>query len=595
MADFVAVLRKTIDGLADNTPAIRAKVYEKARATVAAKLAAINPPPPSAVAERQKRALEDAISQVEVGYSGSGEDPFDELENVFADLTRKQPAEAKAPPAVQPQPPPPVQAEVRPPIQAKAPPPVLEKAPPPVQAKAPPPIQPKAPPPVLEKAPPPFQARAPLAPEPRPPVLLEAPSEEPAPPESEADHNAWFQPAEAEDETVDAHDERHVISFDADDGGEEVPERRPAFEEPRRRRSFAPLIAAVIVLALLAGGGYAVWLNKNDFMAMLGIEGGKATVAAAPSTDNAKPQPPRAAAAKPPAAEDVQKFTQRLKSDGTETDEGPAGGAASIGEGTSVAAVTQPPAPAPAVPPAAAQPGAPAPGDAHPAAAAPQAGPGGPAPSINPGMAAAPTAPATQPATGQPAGAEGQVAVGQKAIFYEERTNVTAGSAEPGSVVWSLVQESPGDDQPAEPAIRGEATIPGKDLQLRVTIRRNADKTLPASHIIELIFLTPENFDGGGIENILRFAMKDTEEAAGSPLLGIPAKIADGFFLIALNDTKAEIATNLNLLKRQQWIDVPLVYKSGRRALFTMEKGIPGDKVFDEVIKAWESAAASAG
>ena len=34
MADFVAVLRKTIDGLADNTPDLRAKVYDKARATV---------------------------------------------------------------------------------------------------------------------------------------------------------------------------------------------------------------------------------------------------------------------------------------------------------------------------------------------------------------------------------------------------------------------------------------------------------------------------------------------------------------------------------------------------------------------------------
>ena len=65
-------------------------------------------------------------------------------------------------------------------------------------------------------------------------------------------------------------------------------------------------------------------------------------------------------------------------------------------------------------------------------------------------------------------------------------------------------------------AIRGEATIPGKDIQLRMTIRRNADKTLPASHIIELIFLTPENFEGGGIENILRFALKNTEEAAAA-------------------------------------------------------------------------------
>ena len=177
--------------------------------------------------------------------------------------------------------------------------------------------------------------------------------------------------------------------------------------------------------------------------------------------------------------------------------------------------------------------------------------------------------------------------VGQKAIFYEERTNSSQGSAEPGSIVWSLVQESPGGDLPPEPAIRAEATIPGKDIQLRMTIRRNTDQTLPASHIIEMIFLTPEGFEGGGVDNILRIAMKGSEQDAGSPLIGIPAKIADGFFLVALNDTKADQDANLTLLRSQDWIDVPVVYKSGRRALLTMEKGIPGEKVFDDALKAW--------
>ncbi|RUW68403.1 MAG: hypothetical protein E5W74_09405, partial [Mesorhizobium sp.] len=171
--------------------------------------------------------------------------------------------------------------------------------------------------------------------------------------------------------------------------------------------------------------------------------------------------------------------------------------------------------------------------------------------------------------------------------FYEERTSTQQGTAEPGSIVWSLVQESPGGDLPPEPAIRAEATIPGKNIQLRMTIRRNTDQTLPASHIIEMIFLTPEGFDGGGVDNILRIAMKSSEQDAGSPLIGIPAKIADGFFLVALNDTKADEDANLTLLRGQSWIDVPVVYKTGRRALLTMEKGIPGEKVFDEALKAW--------
>src|SRR5690606_13072444 len=105
---------------------------------------------------------------------------------------------------------------------------------------------------------------------------------------------------------------------------------------------------------------------------------------------------------------------------------------------------TPPPAAAPAAAdtPAADQPAADQPADA---AAAP-------APAATE-EAAAPTAPTATEQTALPGG--------QKAIFYEERTASSEGSAESGSIVWSLVQESPGGDAPPEPAIRAEATIPG--------------------------------------------------------------------------------------------------------------------------------------
>jgi Flp pilus assembly pilin Flp len=326
--------------------------------------------------------------------------------------------------------------------------------------------------------------------------------------------------------------------------------------EERPRRRLGGLIAALVALVVIAGGGYAAWLNKDAVTGL--FDKGNDTVAVQPVKEEpAKPAAGQDTPAKTPATnggetEGPQKFTQRLLPDGKEVNPGPASTPATIGEGSSVVALTTPPSGTPAQPPVS----------------------GG--------------EPATPPAgnANQPA-----VAVGQKAIYYEERTNAAEGSAESGTVVWSLVQESPGGDAPPEPAIRGEATIPGKNVQLRITIRRNTDKTLPASHIIEMIFLTPDGFEGGSIDNVLRIAMKRTEQDAGNPLLGIPAKIADGYFLVALNDTKADEATNLALLRNQEWIDIPVIYKSGRRALLTMEKGIPGDKVFDEALKAWESKA----
>ena len=555
MADFVAVLRKTIDGLGDKpTPEMRARVYEKARTTIAAKLAAISPPPPAAVVDRQKRSLEEAITQVESEYAPARpmrdrSDPLAELEQVFASLQAK--------PEIKPAPPPPA------PVPASS----WTSSP----ARTAPP-SPSAAEPVRAPRP----SYAPV----EKPEPLAAPKRDVAAPSRPVVHQpAAVAPAAPElDDELPAPDRSGRSAF----GPEFEDERR---EPPARRRNLVVPIAAAIAFLVVAGGGYAVWLNKDDFAAMLGLGG---TEVAPTPPQQAEPAPaaesaPTAApaAAPEPAAEELQpKFTQRLNADGTEVDEGPAGGAApSVGEGTTVAAATQP---SEAAQPAAEQPAADPSAAAQPGAEQP-AGAAAPATEATGAEAAAPAA--QQPPVAQ-------VAVGQKAIFYEERTSSAQGSAEGGSIVWSVVRESPGGDAAPEPAIRGEATIPAKDLQLRMTIRRNADQTLPASHIIELIFLTPEGFGGGGIESILRFALKETEEAPGNPLIGMPAKIADGYFLIALNDSKAEIDANLQLLGRQNWIDIPVVYKSGRRALITMEKGIPGEKAFEEAIKAWQAASA---
>jgi hypothetical protein len=202
-------------------------------------------------------------------------------------------------------------------------------------------------------------------------------------------------------------------------------------------------------------------------------------------------------------------------------------------------------------------------------------------PAITPPAAETPVAPA------EPAVPAEAIPVGQKAIFYEERTSGAEGSARTGAVVWSMVRESPGNDRPPEPAVRGELTIPEAGLNVRMTLRRNADATLPASHILELIMTVPDDFAGGTIEDVQRVNLKPSEESAGAPLAATPVKVADKFFLVALENAPAAIESNLKLLREQSWIDLPVVYRTGRRALFTMEKGLVGDQVFKQVLDAW--------
>jgi hypothetical protein len=549
-ADFVSVLKKQLDKYGEPALDTRKRIYDGARSALEKKLAEFSPPLSADVVAKHKRSLEDAIASVERDCAKSvpETDPLAELEHIFSSIDRNknQPSHTRQPAKEEP-------ARPTPP------------------AAKPEPYRP-APPPAA-KAEPSWQTPTP------------APS---VPPHAET----ALPGMDAEE----AEDEGDVFASNEEPVSDTFQRLRPA----ERKRSYGGLIAAVVALLVIAGGGYGIWLNKDAFGKMLGLDGTKVA-----KTEPVKPAPAKPAtdaAAPAPAAGGTEaegtKFTQRLTPQGSEVDPGPAGGQSGIGEGESVAALTTPPSATNA--PALSAPAAGTPAPAAPAANTPPAAgtppatpPANGAPAAPADAAATPPAPAgaTPPAPAA-APAETSVPVGQKAIFYEERTSTAQGSAEPGNIVWSLVQESPGGDLPPEPAIRAEATIPGKDIQLRMTIRRNTDQTLPASHIIEMIFLTPDGFEGGGVDNILRVAMKSSEQDAGSPLIGIPAKIADGFFLVALNDTKADEDANLTLLRGQDWIDVPVVYKTGRRALLTMEKGIPGEKVFDEALKAWQAKTA---
>jgi hypothetical protein len=555
MADFVAVLRKTIDGLADPTPELRQRVYAKARATIEQKLATLNAP--EAVAVRQKQSLEDAIIEVESDFAPA----LDVPKPAFEPIPVAPPVSAPVPPVVAA----PVIPKPEPTPEAPKPAPVVT---PPV-VPAPSFTKPIAQSDALEDF---LTTHSSTGAKPIEPKEESFRDERPlAGSYSSGELNTGRGPEEEfDDESALTPDDRRSSEYG-------VYTRGP-LKQPKPKRSLVPLFSLLGLLVIVAGGAYAGWTYKDQisakaesvktYLASLTGSGDKTPVKPAetasnqPATPLAKTEQPAQPAAQPttaaPAASNPSevkpepKLTQRLLPDGQEINPGPANDTPSLGEGTSVAAST--PDQQPAQPPAAQgqQPAAPAGQTTPPPAALP---------------------------------------IGQKAFFYEERSGQDAGTADAGGVVWSVIQESPGNDLPAEPAIRAEVTIPDRGIKLRMVIRRNGDKTLPASHLVEMIFTVPEGFPGGSIDTVSRMTLKDTEQAPGSPLVGIPAKIADNFFIIAMNDAKTAVDTNMSLLRRQSWIDIPIAYKTGRRALLTLEKGLPGEKAFDDVLKAWAAKA----
>ena len=174
------------------------------------------------------------------------------------------------------------------------------------------------------------------------------------------------------------------------------------------------------------------------------------------------------------------------------------------------------------------------------------------------------------------------VAVAQRSILYEEEgPDGQPGSANPGDVLWSL--DGAGEDA----AIIVSATIPNQSVTYQIKVTKNKDADLPASHLIEISANRPTPDDARAISKIPGLILKPTEQSRGEGLVGAAIKIADDLHWIALTAGEKEERYNLELLTLRSWIDIPIQYNSGVRAILTLEKGKSGERVIEEAIKAW--------
>lgn len=344
------------------------------------------------------------------------------------------------------------------------------------------------------------------------------------------------------------------------------------------RRNYAAIVLSLCGVVLLAGGAYALWINRDALNDMVGglVQSAQTESTPAQPTETASSQPTTPAtqttpaqpsagsqtpAAQTPPSTPVDdgsvtgtKFTQRLLADGSEKDEGAGPGANGqpvTAEGQSVYQQTE----------------------AAPAATAQTA------------PAAATTA-ATQP----PAAANS----GHRMFLYEEVLGQTVPTAIEGSVSWSQQNEQDANGKPS-PTVQGQITIPGRGLSALITFKRNTDPSLPASHLVEIVFSVGAGFEGGAIDSVQRIAMKSTEQDRGNALIAVPAKITDDFHMIALNDFPDALKTNLELMRTRDWIDIPVSYRNGRRALLTLQKGADGKAAFDSALREWSAAVPATG
>jgi len=157
-----------------------------------------------------------------------------------------------------------------------------------------------------------------------------------------------------------------------------------------------------------------------------------------------------------------------------------------------------------------------------------------------------------------------------------------------GSAVWrtETLSNRPGDAP--ELAIRADIEIPERRMTMTLLMRRNTDKSLPASHTIEIKFNLPADFPWGGIASVSGIGMKQSEEGRGSKLATRVAKVTNGIFLIGLSAVDADVQSDTQLLKDRPWFDIGMVYTNGNRALLALEKGESGTRAFAQAFAAWD-------
>jgi hypothetical protein len=573
MAEYYTVLRRAIAGIDPNVPETRRAVYDKARNALIGQLKAVDPPLTTAEISRQRLELEEAIRRVEretaAGIGGAAAARPRPAANRPAPPPRHvEPEPAGMPPAHEYDPPasPSPQEVFRRAVQESTMRGETDRTTPAPVARydaAPPELRGTAP--RGERSPPPPRGEAgergafPVrgdAPRYAPPEYRRRAQQQPPPPPADDHYQATphdEEPYDNEPRLAPEYDQewqdheqqqppppptpqvdrRERAAAGGRGRGYDEPAKEraaPTGDKPRRSR-IGGILVAILIVAIIGGVGAFAWSQRamiNDLIA--GLESGEAP-ATAPEQPLLPPTPDDPSAT---ASADSGKNTDRLL------------------------------------------PGEPAP-------------PGSDVRVVGNGETAdaGPTAPAEPiPASAPPTEDTGVPAAGQKAILYEEPVDGAGADATVTSVNAAVTWKFVGDG-PNGPEVEANLEVPDRNMTIKFSLHKNADDTLPASHLVEVVVDTPADFPGKSIGSIPRIVLKPTEGARGQPLVGAAAKVADGFFWIALSAADNDIAANLSLIRERNWIDLPFVYENGQRAILTFEKGPDGEAAFQQAFAAW--------
>lgn len=150
-----------------------------------------------------------------------------------------------------------------------------------------------------------------------------------------------------------------------------------------------------------------------------------------------------------------------------------------------------------------------------------------------------------------------------------------------GAALWSFEVDPANKGQKA---LRTLIAFPGADMTVDLTVSRNTDKSIAASHLMMAIFEPAKGAEP--VRELSPLEWRERESTQGTVLRGSVVPVQDNVFMVTL-DSAAEGA-NLDLMLRQKWIVFEFRLANGRRGAVLVEKGAGGERAVAEAITTWK-------
>ena len=578
MADYHSLLMRAVANLPNaGTPATRGAIYGRARKALLEQLRSLRPPLPESDIAREEKALDAAIAEIEEKYGSQDDAPPPASASTAPTAPAGKPGAATPPKAAPPSapaqpaavqrpvaPPAPVfAAPARPPSQTGAPsqpgpaqaaaaqrPPLStpgrsQPAGSPAQTPTQPAGKPAAAAPAAATSPARSQLAAAMATSPSfglrtgraaPPVGSKGGKDEGLPGVAALDPGRAIRPNKVDDGQASGAPPVVATRHDEPVQSAEAPEVAAELDRP----GLASRLDAEIQRPVAPGADVAkpkplLWIAAAVVLGVVLAVAGAAILMRQKPQDLAIKAPVETTQPAPP--EPSAKIAERVQAN----------------------------APVPAAPP--------------PPAAAPQAGQSN-AQGAPPAATPAPETPsASAPAAPAPS-------AGRAAMLVASADNPQKPAVSLGSTTWSLIPPAP--NQPATVAVKAEADIPDLKMHATMTLRKNTDPTLQATHTIDLKFSFAEGAPITGFKDVGLPQMRKEDSTAAEALTSVKVKISDTYFLIALAKGESDTARNLDLMQTRSWFDFPLLLNDDRIAKVVFQKSPEGQAMLEKAFEAWK-------